>query len=116
MQEKKTPAIFQMRYTDEEKELMRNTFGKKDEVFKLLRKMLLLGYDTDAPIGQYIDLYMTIPTDSQTPEQVYLNLRARNLLIQHLELVLRELWMLSNANAGESPEQAFERMKRDSAK
>lgn len=110
-----------MRYTDEELALMKNTFSENDEllvairkvflqlplqqfekeliqgiaqheeVITLLRKSILPEIDGDAPFNQVIDLWMTVETKDKEPESAYLQLVAREKLINYLEQQLKVL-------------------------
>lgn len=104
----------EMRITEKEKELLKVTFGDNLPLLKLLRKVFLPELQADAPLGQNIDLWMTVPTANQTPEQIAINLTARNMLIQHIEMQLQILDTLSHPE--ETPEQREERNKKNSNK
>lgn len=103
----------QMRYTDNELNLIQATFKNNEELLKLLRKAFLPELDPEAPIGQTIDLWMTIPLDGLTPEQAIINLKARNSLISHVDQRLMELKVLAESD-NLTPEQAVERLRKNS--
>ena len=85
----------QMRITDDERALIKSTFLNNEPLLKLMRKMFLPELDPKAPIGQMIDLWMTIPIKDMTPEQAYVNLLSRNQLISHVDQVLMQLFLIS---------------------
>lgn len=85
----------QMRYTEEEINLIKSTFKDNEKLLKLLRKTFLPEYDPQAPLGQTVDLWMTVPPSELTPEYAYVNWKARNNLIAHVEQQLMQLDFLS---------------------
>ena len=85
-----------MRFTDEELELLRNTFGGNEVLVKLMRKMFCPEVDLNAPIGQVIDIYSSVQTDGKKPEEIAVAVMARNFLWRHLEQCLMELTILAN--------------------
>lgn len=105
----------QMRFTDAELALIKGTFAENEELLKLMRKVFLPELDPSAPIQQMIDLYMTISTEGQTPDEIALNLKARNTLIAHLEMQLGQLRILAGMK-NESVEQTQERLQKNSNK
>ncbi len=109
------PASKQMRITDAELGLIKATFADNDILLKLLRKIFLPELDTTAPIGQNFDLWMTVKIDDLPPEQALINLKARNTVIQHLEMCLQQLQILAGRK-DETAEQTRERLARDSSK
>ena len=86
----------QMRFTEDELELIRNTFKGNDKLLKLMRKVFLPEIDPDAPLGQIIDLWMTVPVKEMKPEDALVNILARNQLISHIERQLIQLDILAN--------------------
>jgi hypothetical protein len=105
----------EMRITDEELRLIKNTFAENDDLLKLLRKVFLPELNAKAPLGQQIDLYMTIPVDNMTMEQALVNLKARNTLINHVEMQLLMLKSLAGLKE-ETVSETKERLKKDSSK
>jgi hypothetical protein len=105
----------QMRITDAELSLIKNTFAGNEELIKLLRKLFLPELDPTAPIGQVIDLWMTVSLESQTPEQAIINLKARNTLINHIEQQLLQIKVLAG-DKNETVEQTKERLQKNSNK
>lgn len=105
----------QMRITDAELQLIKSTFADNESLLKLLRKIFLPELTADAPLSQNIDLWMTVPVDQLLPEQALVNIKARNLVITHLEQCLQNLKFLAGAKE-ESVEETKERLQRDSAK
>ena len=86
----------QMRFSPEELEMLRGAFKGNDRLLKLLRKVFLPEIDPYAPLGQVVDLWMTIDLRQQTPETAYVNLMARNTLITHVEQQLLQIQVLAN--------------------
>lgn len=105
----------QMRFTDEELEIIKTTFKGKEKLLKLMRKVFLPEYDPNAPIGQVIDLWMTVPVQEMSPHDAMVKIMARNSLISHIELQLQQLNILANADK-KTPEETQEKIKKDSAK
>lgn len=105
----------QMRYTDEELGMIKNTFKGNEKLLKLLRKVFLPELDPDAPIGQVIDLWMTVKIDDLTPEQALINIKARNTLITHIDQQLYGLKILADSD-DLTAEEMIEKVKKNSAK
>lgn len=105
----------QMRVTDEELSLLKNTFADNEVLLKLMRKMFLPELSADAPIGQTIDLWMTIDVKDQSPEEAKVRIMARNELIQHVESQLMQIKILAGSK-DETPEETKKRLLQNSAK
>ena len=105
----------QMRYTDSELSIIKSTFKGNEELLKLMRKVFLPELDPSAPLGQQIDLWMTVKIDDMLPEQAIINIKARNTLIQHIDQMLLSLKMLAETYQ-ETPEEAVTRLKENSSK
>ena len=105
----------QMRYTDDEIHLLKSTFKGNDRLLKLLRKVFLPEIDPQAPIGQVIDLWMTVKVDDLTPEQALINIKARNTLISHVDQQLYGLKILADSDEM-TAEEVLEKVKKNSAK
>ena len=104
-----------MRISEQEIELIKSTFKGNEHLLKMLRKIFLPEIEPDAPIGQNIDLWMTVPVSQMTPDQAIINITARNQLIQHVETQLLQLKLLAETNA-KTLEEVKEQLKKDSAK
>ena len=104
-----------MRITDTDLSIIKNTFAGNDELLKVMRKIFLPELTADAPIGQSIDLWMTLKIDDMPPEQAIINLKARNTVIQHLEMCLNQLKVLAGMKE-ETVEATKERLLKDSSK
>jgi hypothetical protein len=104
----------QMRFTDEELNLVKNTFKGNERLVKLLRKVFLPEYDPNAPVGQVIDLWMTLDLANLSEQEREVRLFARNGLIMHVEQQLMQLQVL--AELPEDGESTEEKRKKDSAK
>lgn len=105
----------QMRITPEEQQLIRAVFKDNENLLRLMRKMFLPELDPTAPLGQMIDLWMTVKIAEMTPEMAYVNLLARNTLISHLDQTLMQLSIISKMEPI-TPEEAVAKVKADSAK
>ena len=95
-------AAQEMRITEKERELLRATFGDNLPLLKLLRKVFLPEIQADAPLGQNIDLWMSVRVEEMDFQQQIINLKARNILIQHIETQLQALNALSQPEPTES--------------
>lgn len=105
----------QMRFTEEELDLIQRTFKGNEKLLKLMRKVFLPEYDPDAPLGQVIDLWMTVPVKEMTPNDAMVNILSRNALISHVEMQLQQLNLLAGVDA-KTEEEIKEKLKKDSAK
>lgn len=105
----------QMRFSEKELSIIRNIFNGRDDLLKLLRKVFLPELDPELPIGQMIDLWMTLDIKDKPPEEVKIQLIARNTVITHIESQLMQLRTLANSGE-ETPEMLKARLKKDSSK
>lgn len=105
----------QKRFSDEELAIIRTLFKDNEKGLKVLRKVFLPTYDFDAPLGQVVDLWMTVPQSDITPEYSYVNWKARNQVITHIEQQLIQLQFLANEK-GETDEEKKLREDKNSTK
>lgn len=105
----------QMRITPLEISILKSTFKGNEELVRLMRKFFLPELDPYVPIGQNIDLWMTVKVDDMEMEQAIINLKARNQLISHVDNCLNQIKLLSES-PDESPEETIERIKKNSSK
>lgn len=105
----------QMRFSDEEIELMKVTYGGDDGLLKLLRKVFLPELDPTLPLGQNMDLWMTMDINALPAEEAKIQMVARNTLIGHIESQLIQLKVLANQSR-QTKEQIAEAKEQDSAK
>lgn len=105
----------QMRFSDAELALIQATFKDNDPLLKLLRKVFLPEYQPYAPLGQAVDLWMTVDVRNLTPEQAYVRLLARNELITHVEQQLIQLQFLTSIKT-ETPEEKGAKATKNSTK
>lgn len=103
-----------MRFTDEELALIKSSFKGNEKLLKLLRKVFLPEYDPQAPLGQVIDLWMTLDLAGLTEQEREVRIFARNGLINHIEGRLIELNVLAGMK-DETPSEKENRLKKDSA-
>lgn len=85
----------QMRITEDEIRMIKGVFKDNEPLLKLMRKMFLPEIDPNAPIGQMIDLWMSVSIKDLTKEEALIRLEARNTLISHLDQVLMQLYLIS---------------------
>lgn len=99
----------QMRYSDKELEVIKNTFAGSDNDLKKLRafflqkgeapklskaslevvrKTFLPEIDLKAPIHQVIDLYLTMDLKDKSPEEAHIVISARQLIIDYFDALL----------------------------
>lgn len=102
-----------MRFTDNELKIIRDTFKGNTELLKLMRKVFLPELDPTAPLGEMIDLWMSVPVKEMMPQEAQINILARNSLIMHIEQQLIQLNILAEM---ETEKEQAERTKKDSAK
>lgn len=105
----------QMRITDEERKLITSVFRGNEKLLKLMRKMFLPEIDPEAPIGQLLDLWMTVSIKEMSPEQAYAHILARNTVISHVDNVLMQLKLIAGLEPI-SPEEAQAKIKADATK
>lgn len=105
----------QMRITDAELEIIKALFAENEPALKLMRKIFLPELDPTTPIGQNIDLWMTIKVEDMSPEEALINIKARNTLISHVEQQLMQLKTLAGMKK-ESVEETKNRLLKDSSK
>ena len=104
----------EMRITPEEKATIEQTFGGNTKLLKLMRKIFLPEYDPNAPIGQVIDLWMTVDLKDLTSQEREIRIQSRNEVILHIESQLIQLQSLSQKI--ETAEEVMERINKNSAK
>jgi len=85
-----------MRFTEDELRLVQETFKNNEKLLKVMRKVFLPELDPDAPLGQVIDLWVSIPLKEMNPQDAMVNMLARNQLIMHVEQQLMQLQSLAN--------------------
>ena len=85
-----------MRFSEGELATLKSVFKDNDALLKILRKVFLPEIDPTAPIGQVIDLWMTVDVRQLEPEQAMIRLIARNELITHVEQQLMQIRVLAN--------------------
>ena len=105
----------EMRIKPEEVDMIKSAFKGNETLLKVLRKVFLPELSPDTPLGQQIDLWMTVPLQNLDPDQAMINIIARNQLIQHVEGQLLQLKILAETDA-KTLEEAREALKKDSNK
>ncbi len=92
----KTYTVGNNYYTEDERKQIVAFLKGNDPLVKLLRKALIPKVDTDGP-GSLIDVYSAIPFHQLSPEECKTMGAARNMLIEHINLVINSLWTLANS-------------------
>ncbi len=105
----------QMRINDDELKIIKSLFADNETALKLMRKIFLPEVDTDAPIGQVVDIWMPIDVDSISPEQLVTTIKARKILISHLEQCLMQLSVLAGSKI-DSVEETKKKLTQNSTK
>jgi len=105
----------EMRITDADLSMLKNTFADNDELLKLLRKIFLPEITASAPIGQNLDLWMTLKLEDMSPEQAMVKILARNTVISHIESCLGQIKILAGQKT-ETVEQTKANLKKNSNK
>lgn len=105
----------QMRFTQKELDMLKGAFKGNDALLKVLRKIFLPEIDPNAPIGQVIDLWMTVDIRNMTPETAWMTLVARNSVITHVEQMLTQIEVLANMEEA-TPEKVQEARKQNSTR
>src|SRR5574343_1682775 len=85
----------EMRISDAELALLKNTFAENDALLKVLRKIFFPEVTASAPIGQNMDLWMTLDLNNLSAEDALINIKARNSLISHVEQCLLQIKILA---------------------
>lgn len=95
-------VIWQKNLTEQENSLLKSIIS--DELMLVLRKMFLPELDGNLPIHQEIDLLMTIKIDDKTPEDAFVHIEARKLVIAYIE---QQLTILNNRGQEIKPKIIF---------
>lgn len=102
----------EMRINPEELSLLRATFKGNDKLLKLLRKVFLPEIDPNAPIGQQIDLWLSLTEiKNMSSDEAYHHIMIRNGIIGHVEQQLLQLKVLSELEEKSDEEVAVSREK-----
>ena len=104
-----------MRITEQEIDLIKKTFKGNEKILKVLRKIFLPEINADAPLGENIDLWLSLPVEQLPAENAVVQILARNQLIKHIEMQLMQLELLANTEA-KSLDEIRQNIKKDSAK
>lgn len=94
-------------FSSSELQLIKATFSS-ESLLRLLRKVFLPPFDYDAPLGQAVDVWLTLNLEQMTPYDRELAILARTKLITYVERRLLDLQIL----AGMPEETLEERAKR----
>ena len=105
-----------MRITESDLAILKSLFAENEAALKTLRKVFLPEITGDEPVGQIIDLWLTLPIDSyKDANEAVINMKARNLTITHIEQCLVRLLSLAGKK-NETIEQTKRRLEQDSSK
>jgi len=85
----------EMRITDEEMNIIKSMYAENTPALKLLRKIFLPEICPTLPIGQNMDLWMTMKLEDMSAQDALINIKARNTLISHVEQCLLQLSILA---------------------
>ncbi len=96
-------VFLQLELSKPDKDIITNTFKGQRELLKLVRKNFLPEIDAEAPLGQVVDLWMTIDLKNKDPEAALWEFTARKKLIDLLEEAFLKL-----ADVEYSPKFLFE--------
>jgi hypothetical protein len=91
-------AFFQFHLTDEDAKIL--GVLNSAELHAILRKVFLPEIDADAPLGQNIDLFMTINVQGKDPIDVSYELEGRTKVIKMIEEGLTRLQTLHKVGTG----------------
>jgi hypothetical protein len=83
-------AMLNLPMTEEERTYLASLY-KSEELMKVTRRMFLPTIEGDTPLGQNIDLWMTLNISDKLPEQAHLLLHSRKVLIEMIEKGLQAL-------------------------
>ena len=92
-------VFFQVKLKKSEIDLLKPITQSK-EVMKLLRKTYLPELELDAPVGQLIDLWLTVDNKDKTPMEAVLALRVRSRLMALIEVGLQRFGNLDGDVSG----------------
>lgn len=106
------------RYTEEDIQLIKGVFKGNDKLLRLVRKVFIPELTPEnveiVAIGGLIDIYGSISPD-RAPEDVVTDVKARNLLLAHLNTQMISLQSIANAQ-DETMEELEARLKKNSTK
>jgi hypothetical protein len=81
----------EFKMTNEDIAIIKGLFADNKSALKVLRKVFYPEITVDAPLGANFDLWMTTPVDEMSSEQAIVNIKAKSLLIRHVEQCLMNL-------------------------
>lgn len=84
-------VFLQMPLTATDLSILSVNFNNKKNLLRIVRKTFLPELDPQAPLGQLIDLWMTIQFTDKSPELALPHLIARKILIEYIEQQLEGL-------------------------
>lgn len=83
--------FFGLDVTQEQAKRVQDTFSGNDKLLQLMRKMFLPELAGEVPLGQTIDLWLSVEIKDKHEEEVVSVLESRARLIENLESTLRLL-------------------------
>lgn len=83
-------VMLQVELSKEEKKMITNTFNN-EAVFNVVSKTFLPQIDTDAPLGQVVDLWLTLDLKGMSPNEAWDMMLVRDKLINYIKQQLELL-------------------------
>ena len=103
------------RFSKEEVDLIKRMFKDNEAAYMLLKKVFLPEPDITSDIAQTINIYNTIDPNLSDPYAVVTEVKARNLLMGHLNVQMQLLKNISEMRE-ETEKERETRLKKDSSK
>lgn len=95
--------------------VLKAMFEDREGAVEVLRKIFYPELTADNPLQLNSDMYTQLQITEMSPEQALLAVTARQQLVRHVEGSLQVIKLLVGEK-GETPEQALNRLRKDSAK
>ncbi len=77
-------VMLQLELREEEDVLIRSTFHGGKNLMDIVRQVFLPEIDGDSPLGQVIDLWMTIDIKDKDPADAFVQINAREIVIDYI--------------------------------
>ena len=95
--------------------VLKAMFEDREGAVEVLRKIFYPELTADNPLQLNSDMYSQLQITEMTPEQALIAVTDRQQLVRHVEGSLQVIKLLVGEK-GETPEQALNRLRKDSAK
>lgn len=102
------------RFTKEDVDWIKATFNNEYAI-KRLRKVFLLDYDFNSPIGQANNMWTTLGLEQMSAQDREIHIISQNKLITHIERMISAIWAMTQISNETKAEKA-ERLAKDSNK